>query len=117
VPVLNLDEGVEPLEVVVDGRRVPVTHPADLSPEVMDRFAALGGVDEDEISFSESLAEEMRVVARLVAPELPASLSFMRVVRFLKWYGDVMARYLDDLPPKEEAGPSRPRPSRARSRR
>ncbi len=102
--ILDLDEGVEPMEVMIGGQTVAVTHPADLPPEVMDRFAALGDLGEEGASLSDGMADEMRAVARAIAPGLPEEVPFMRVVRFLRWYADEMSAYMGEMAtPKGEA--------------
>ncbi|HFC09070.1 MAG TPA: hypothetical protein ENJ54_04315 [Chloroflexi bacterium] len=111
--VLKLDEGIEPLVVHLDGRQIEVPHPADMEPEVLDRLASLGDFDEDNASFSDELAAEIRDVARAIAPGLPEDISVMRALRFLGWYGNILSEYLEGLSsaPKAEGKSRRSRES------
>ena len=105
--VLKLDEGVEPLIVDIGGRQIEVPHPADVDPEVLDRLAALSDLDEENVSFSNELADEALAVARAIAPDLPEDLTMMRAFRFLGWYGTIMGEYISGMPDPKSKGKSR----------
>ncbi len=110
---LNLDDGVEPLEVEYEGKAYAVIHPADLPPEALETLAALGELESksEAEAFTEEMVAKIRQMVRTIAPEMP-QVSLMRAVRLLTWYSKILAEYMEGFgAPKSAASPESRAPS------